>query len=296
MSLDDRDVIYRPPSEAKSFILRITKGCSHNKCTFCAMYRKVPFQIRSMEEIEREITQMAKFYPELRRVFLADGNALVLGTDKLLAIMERLHAAFPMLTRITCYGAPKDILRKNPAELAALQGAGLKIIYLGIESGDDRVLAEINKGVTAAEMITAGQKVLAAEIKLSAMVILGLGGKQYTHSHAVNTARVINAIGPTMLGVLSLAIFDGTPLKEAVDQGKFVPLSTREGMLELKEMLEHIDVQQPCIFRCNHVSNFLPLKGVLSRDKSQLLADVQEVLEFLKDSRYNQQIFNPKSF
>ncbi|MEG6523117.1 radical SAM protein [Desulfotomaculum sp. 1211_IL3151] len=296
MSSEDRDVIYRPPSEAKSFILRITRGCSHNKCTFCAMYRNVPFQIRSMEKIEREITQMAKFYPELRRVFLADGNALVLGTDKLLAIMERLHAAFPMLTRITCYGAPKDILRKTPAELAALQSAGLKIVYLGIESGDDGVLTEINKGVTANEMITAGQKVLAAGIKLSAMVILGLGGMQYTHSHAVNTARVINAISPTMLGVLSLAIFDGTPLKEAVDQGKFVPLSTREGMLELKEMLEHIDVQQPCIFRCNHVSNFLPLKGILNRDKPQLLADVQEVLEYLKDSRYNQQIFNPKSF
>lgn len=296
MSSEDRDVVYRPPSEAKSFILRITRGCSHNKCTFCAMYRNVPFQIRPMEKIEQEITQMAKFYPELRRVFLADGNALVLGTDKLLAIMERLHTAFPMLTRITCYGAPKDILRKTPAELAALQEAGLKIIYLGIESGDDEVLTEINKGVTANEMIAAGQKVLAADIKLSAMVILGLGGKKHTHNHAVNTAQVINAISPTMLGVLSLAIFDGTPLKKAVDQGKFVPLSTREGMLELKEMLEHIDVQQPCIFRCNHVSNFLPLKGVLNRDKPQLLADVQEVLEYLKDSKYNQQIFNPKNF
>ncbi|GAB6180012.1 radical SAM protein [Desulfotomaculum defluvii] len=296
MTIEDREVVYRPPSEAKSFILRITKGCSHNKCTFCAMYRNIRFQVRSMEEIEKEIKQMAHYYPGLRRVFLADGNALVLSTDKLLAIMEKLHANFPMLSRITCYGAPKDILQKKPEDLVALQEAGLKIIYLGVESGDDRVLSEINKGVTANEMITAGQKVLAAGIKLSTMVILGLGGQQYTHNHAINTARVINAINPTMLGVLTLAIFDGTPLKEAVDQGKFLPLSTREGMLELKEMLENIDVQQPCIFRCNHVSNFLPLKGVLSRDKAQLLSDVQEVLEFLKESRYNQEIFNPKHF
>ncbi|ABO51039.1 Radical SAM domain protein [Desulforamulus reducens MI-1] len=296
MSGNSQHVIYRPPSEAKSFILRVTEGCSHNKCTFCSMYRNIRFRVRSLDEVECEIQQMASFYPGLRRVFLADGNALVLNTDKLLAIMKKLHVAFPMLTRITCYGAPKDILHKKPDELKALQRAGLQIIYLGIESGDDQVLSDINKGVTANEMIAAGQRVLEAGIKLSAMVILGLGGQQYTNSHALNTARVINAIGPTMLGVLTLALFDGTPLKDAVDRGDFLPLTTRETLLELKEMLENINVQQPCIFRCNHISNLLPLKGVLNRDKAQLLADVQEMLEFLQNNSYNHQNINPTHF
>lgn len=275
-------MVFRPPSEANSLILRVTIGCSHNACTFCGMYRDVAFRARPQEEVAALITKAARLYPDQRRIFLADGNALVLKTDRLLEIMNMLHAAFPKLSRITCYGGPQDIIRKSPEELAALKKAGLQIIYLGIESGDDAVLADVCKGATAEEMIAAGRKVLDAGIKLSAMVILGLGGKAHTTEHALNTARVVSAINPTMLSALTVMLHDGTPLRQAADSGKFLPLSPYELMQELKLMVENIHVTTPCIFRSNHVSNFLPLAGTLPQDKTALLEDIDQVLEHFK--------------
>ena len=157
-------MVFRPPSEANSFILRVTIGCAHNRCTFCGMYRDVLFRARSYPEIKRQIDFAAHASPLLRRVFLADGNALCLSSDMLLQIMADLKQAFPKLSRITCYGGPNDILRKSPAELSALKDAGLQIIYLGIESGDDETLAAVCKGSDAAGMIAAGRKVLEAGI------------------------------------------------------------------------------------------------------------------------------------
>lgn len=275
-------MVFRPPSEAKSLILRVTIGCSHNACTFCGMYSDVRFRTRPMEEISALISKAARLYPGQRRVFLADGNALVLKTEKLLDIMQQLHEAFPKLSRITCYGGPQDILRKTPEELVALKNAGLQIIYLGIESGDDEVLEKVCKGATPEEMIAAGQKVIAAGIKLSTMVILGLGGRERTTQHALNTARVVSAINPTMLSALTLMLHDGTPLRQAADSGAFSPLSPYELLLELKLMMENIQVTSPCIFRSNHVSNFLPLAGTLPQDKEQLLSDIDQVLEHFK--------------
>ncbi|MCX7780654.1 MAG: radical SAM protein [Negativicutes bacterium] len=276
-------MVFRPPSEAKSLILRITIGCSHNACSFCAMYRGVKFRVRSQQEIASLIETASRYYPDTRRIFLADGNALVLSNDRLLPIMQKLHAAFPKLARITCYGGPKDILNKSVEELAQLKTAGLQIIYLGIESGDDETLSYVNKGVSAAEMIEAGQKVLAAGIKLSAMLILGLGGRERSRQHALNSARVVNAINPTMLSALTLMLHHDTPLRAAADRGEFQPLSAYELMLELKTMLAAIDVSEPCIFRSNHVSNLLPLAGTLPKDKEALLSDVSELIDYLKD-------------
>lgn len=279
---DAEGLVFRPPSEANSFILRVTLGCSHNACSFCAMYRGIKFRTRPLEEVSFIIERAARHYPDIRRVFLADGNALVLPTEKLLSILYRLHQAFPKLTRITCYGGPRDILRKTPDELTALKQAGLKIIYLGVESGDDDILAKVNKGVTAAEMVAAGRKVLQAGIKLSAMVILGLGGKTDSYRHAVNTARVISGISPTMLSTLTLTLYDDTPLKEAAACGRFLPLTAYDAMLELRELLDRIRVDNPCIFRSDHISNLLPLTGVLNRDTAKMLSEIDEVLEFLK--------------
>lgn len=276
-------MVFRPPSEAKSLILRVTIGCAHNACTFCGMYADVQFRTRPMEEIKALIAKAAHIYPDNRRVFLADGDALVLKTDRLLEIMGLLRTAFPKLTRITCYGGPQDILRKTPEELAALKEAGLQIIYLGIESGDDEVLRDVKKGATSDEMIAAGRKVLDAGIKLSAMVILGLGGKARTPEHALNTARVVNAINPTMLSALTLMLHDGSPLCAAADRGEFTPLSPYELMLELKQMVLNFELTSPCIFRSNHVSNFLPLAGTLPQDKQALLADIEEVLAHFRD-------------
>ena len=276
-------MVFRPPSEANSFILRVTIGCAHNRCTFCSMYRGVNFRARPLSEIEPIIQQTARHYPNLRRVFLADGDALVLSTDRLLAIIELLKANFPKLSRISCYGGPLDILRKTPADLQLLKQAGLQLVYLGNESGDDEVLARVQKGVTSAEMIEAGKKIIAAGMKLSAMLVLGLGGRELSRQHALNSARVASAINPTMLSALTLMLHRGTPLRADAEQGTFQPLSPYEFVLELKELVSSLNMQSPCIFRSNHVSNMLPLAGTLPADKNSLLLQAEEALQLLKN-------------
>ena len=276
-------MVFRPPSEANSFILRVTIGCAHNRCTFCSMYRGVNFRARPLSEIEPIIQQTARHYPNLRRVFLADGDALVLSTDRLLAIIELLKAHFPKLSRISCYGGPLDILRKTPTDLQLLKQAGLQLVYLGIESGDDEVLTRVQKGVTSAEMIEAGQKIIAAGMKLSAMLVLGLGGRELSRQHALNSARVASAINPTMLSALTLMLHRGTPLRAEAEQGKFQPLSPYEFVLELKDLISNLNMQSPCIFRSNHVSNMLPLAGTLPEDKNSLLLQAEEALQLLKN-------------
>jgi len=276
-------MVFRPPSEANSFILRVTIGCAHNKCTFCSMYRDVQFRARPLSEIEPIIRNTARHYPDLRRVFLADGDALVLSTHKLLEIIDQLKAHFPKLSRISCYGGPLDILRKTPEDLLILKQAGLQMIYLGIESGDDEVLARVQKGVTGDQMIEAGQKIIAAGMKLSAMLVLGLGGRELSLQHARNSARVASAINPTMLSALTLMLHRGTPLRADADQGKFLPLSPYEFVLELKELITNLDMETPCIFRSNHVSNMLPLAGTLPGDKNSLLAQAEDALQLLKN-------------
>lgn len=275
-------MVFRPPSEANSFILRVTIGCAHNRCSFCGMYRDVTFRVRPYQEIKRQIDLAADEAPYLRRVFLADGNALCLQTDTLLKIMSDLRLSLPKLSRVTCYGGPNDILRKSPEELSALKEAGLQIVYLGIESGDDQVLASVCKGVDAAGMVKAGRKVLDAGIKLSAMVILGLGGKERSSQHAANTAAVVNAINPTMLSALTLMLHPGTPLREAADKGSFKPLSPYDFVAELQEIVSRLDLAQPCIFRANHASNLLPLAGTLPQDKQELMLQINQALQALK--------------
>ena len=276
-------MVFRPPSEANSFILRVTIGCAHNRCTFCSMYRDVQFRARPLSEIEPIIQKTARYYPGIRRVFLADGDALVLSTDRLLAVIDLLKANFPKLSRISCYGGPLDILRKTPADLQLLKQAGLQLVYLGIESGDDEVLARVQKGVTSEQMIEAGQKIIAAGMKLSAMLVLGLGGRELSRQHAINSARVASAINPTMLSALTLMLHRGTPLRAEAEQGLFQPLSPYEFVLELKELVNSLDMHAPCIFRSNHVSNMLPLAGTLPDDKNSLLRQAEDALQLLKN-------------
>lgn len=283
-------MVFRPPSEAESLILRVTIGCSHNLCTFCSMYKNVKFRIRSNAEISALISQAALLYPNTRRVFLADGNALALKYADILSILHSLKAAFPKLTRITCYSGPKDILYKSAAELASLREAGLQTIYLGIESGDAAVLAAVAKGVTATEMVEAGKKVVASGIRLSAMLILGLGGKENSLPHALNSAKVINAINPNMLSALTLMLHEGSELRTAAEQSKFQPLSPYGLLSELKILVKNIDITAPCIFRSNHPSNFLPLAGILPKDKLKIISDIEEALTCFKQK--NQPTYN----
>lgn len=269
--------VFRPPSEARSFILRVTRGCAHNKCTYCNMYRGVPFQILSDEEISRQIALAVHYGKEsVRRVFLTDGDALVLPTAKLLKILQALRENFPKLQRVASYAAPKDILRKSEEELRQLKEAGLQLLYYGMETGDDITLKAVNKGVNAAEAIEAGRRVTASGMKLSLMVILGLAGKEGSQRHALETAKAINIIQPTMLSALCLMLYRGSELLDQFENGEFNPLSPQGLMEELHLMMQNIDLPQDnhCLFRSNHVSNYVQLAGTLPKDKDRLLREI----------------------
>jgi len=291
MFFDDYDSpVFRPPSEARSFILRLTKGCAHNECTFCSMYKGVQFAICSDERITKQIELAAKYGKEVvRRIFLADGDALVLPTPKLLEILHILYQTFPHLQRVSSYAGPKDILKKSPQELQALQAAGLKLLYYGLETGDNELLQKIKKGVTAQEAIAAGQKVVANGFKLSMMVILGLAGKAGSSQHARATAYAINCIQPQLLSALTLSFHKGCELTKDYEEGRFTPSTAEETLEELQEMLSLIEIKpgRHTIFRSNHASNYLPLGGTLPQDKAKMLAAIPEAFNRLEELKAN---------
>lgn len=286
MYFDDAEgPVFRPPSEANSFILRVTIGCSHNKCTYCNMYRTVKFRARPIDEILRQIKRAMPYRDYIRRIFLADGNALTLSTERLLEILDLLKRNFPKLQRVSSYGGPLDILRKTSDDLAALYDAGLKLVYYGMESGDDATLAHINKGVTAAQSIEAGKRITASPIKLSLMIILGLGGKPGSLLHAINTAGAVSQIRPHMLSALTLMMYRGSELLEEFERGEFELMSPAEIMAELHQMISNINLppESHCLFRSNHISNYVTLAGTFPRDKEKLLLEINQAYRKLKD-------------
>lgn len=271
-------LVYRPPSEASSLILQVTVGCKHNQCTFCSMYKGKPYRQKSREEILGIIEEGVALSPRAERIFLADGDALALDTELLLDILEKLYTRFPRLKRVGIYGGPKDILAKSPEELSLLKQHGLSIVYLGIESGSAEVLKQIKKGVTPQEMILAGQRIVASGILLSCTVISGIGGKEYSTVHALETAKVVSAIDPHYLGTLTLMLEPESPLLRQVKAGDFQLLTPWEIFQELELMIQNLDVTN-CIYRSNHASNYLVLKAHLPEDKEKLLATLANVIE-----------------
>lgn len=295
MFFDDYDTpVFRPPSEAESFILRVTRGCAHNSCTYCNMYRGVKFEKLSDDQIMRQIAMAYSTDAEgVRRVFLADGDALVLPTERLLNILAVLKKYFPNLERVSSYAAPRDILAKSVEELTELRRAGLALLYYGMESGDAQTLKDIRKGVNDKQSIEAGKRVIAAGMKLSIMIILGIAGKEGSTRHALATAHAINEIKPTMLSALSLMLYRGSELKEQFERGEFHPLTPAQLMEELKLIMEHVDLPESehMIFRSNHVSNYIRLAATLPRDKEQLLKDIGKSILHLKQMK-NWDIYN----
>lgn len=295
MFFDDYDTpVFRPPSEAESFILRVTRGCAHNSCTYCNMYRGVKFEKLSDEQIMRQIAMAYSTDAEsVRRVFLADGDALVLPTERLLKILSVLKKYFPHLERVSSYSAPRDILGKSVEELTELRQAGLTLLYYGMESGDARTLKDIRKGVNDKQSIEAGKRVIAAGMQLSIMIILGIAGKEGSTRHALATAHAINEIKPTMLSALSLMLYRGSELKEQFERGEFHPLTPAQLMEELKLIMEHVDLPESehMIFRSNHVSNYIRLAATLPRDQEQLLSDIDRSIHHLKQMK-NWDIYN----
>lgn len=295
MFFDDYDTpVFRPPSEAESFILRVTRGCAHNSCTYCNMYRGVKFEKLSDDQIMRQIAMAYSTDAEgVRRVFLADGDALVLPTERLLNILAVLKKYFPNLERVSSYAAPRDILAKSVEELTELRRAGLALLYYGMESGDAQTLKDIRKGVNDKQSIEAGKRVISAGMKLSIMIILGIAGKEGSTRHALATAHAINETKPTMLSALSLMLYRGSELKEQFERGEFHPLTPAQLMEELKLIMEHVDLPESehMIFRSNHVSNYIRLAATLPRDKEQLLKDIDKSILHLKQMK-NWDIYN----
>jgi radical SAM superfamily enzyme YgiQ (UPF0313 family) len=268
--------VIRPPSEARSYILQITYGCSHNKCTFCSTYLDKPFQIRPAKEVLEDI-EMARSYIT-RRVFLADGNALVLNTRHLVPILDALGKAFLSLERVGIYANAQDILRKSEEELATLYRKKLGIIYIGLESGHDKILRRVKKGATTAEMIEAVRKAQAIGFKMSVIGILGLGERELSREHAIATGQVVSAMDPAYFSLLTLLVMPGTKLHRQWRTSKFVLIEPLEMLEEMRVVIQHLEGLTHCIFRTNHASNYLPLAGTLPRDKERLLATLDRAL------------------
>jgi len=279
--------VYRPPSEARSWILQATIGCSHNKCSFCSMYKDKSFKIRDVSEILSEIESTAKIYPSINRVFIADGDALIVKTEDLLKIISKIKSSFSLCKRIGIYTSPKSVHLKSIDELILLKNAGLEIGYLGLESGSNNVLEYVNKGDTKEGIIAAGKKLKKAGIKVSVTVISGLGGQEYFEEHALETAKAINEINPDYLGLLTLMIEPGTKLYEDVEKGIFKLLSPFEIGKETLLILKNLD-SPGTVFRSNHASNYIALKGDLNEDKELLIRQLERAI---KDENYKDESY-----
>jgi len=269
-------IIIRPPSEAESLILQITVGCSHNRCTFCPTYKAKRFRIKTFEEIKDAIDEAAQFGGSIERVFLADGDALIVPQPRLMEIMSYLKGKLPRLRRVGIYANAKGILKKTAEELRELKEAGLGIIYLGVESGDQVVLERVRKGTTYEKLLQAGRMVKEAGIKLSVTVLLGIGGRERSREHAVATGRILTEMDPNYVGALSVMIVPGTSLYEEQAQGRFDLPAPFEMIEELRTMIAQTDMHG--LFFSNHASNYLALKVRMPKDKGEALRLIDEVL------------------
>jgi len=281
--------IYRPPSEAHSLIIQVTIGCAHNKCTFCTMFKDKKFRVRDVAEVMKDLEMARKTYGRVGRIFLADGDALVLTNEKLLTILNRINVLFPECERTTIYGSPQDVIRKKPEELIALHKAGIEMIYIGAESGSDKVLSDVCKGATRAEIIAAVKKIEASGIKASVTFISGLAGKESWEDHAIQSGSMITEMEPSYVGLLTLMTEPGAPLTRDVRSGKFELLSAEEVLGETLLMLKHIDLKKTCVFRSNHASNYVSLRGDLPQDKEKMIAQLRRAMQntsLLKDERF----------
>jgi radical SAM superfamily enzyme YgiQ (UPF0313 family) len=270
--------IYRPPSEAYSLILQVSVGCSHNKCTFCGSFKDKKFRVKSFDEIREDIEEAKQYKHYVKKVFLADGDSLVIPQKRLLPIMELVKESFPKLERIGIYGNTKSILKKTPEELLALKDLGLGIIYLGVESGDQITLDRVCKGTTLDKTAEAAQKVKDADITLSVTVLLGLGGVERSRIHAEETGKFLSRIDPEYVGALSIIVVPGTVLAQELDTGAF-QIPTPYGLLEeLYVMIENMNMTHT-FFASNHASNYLPIKVWLPEDKDRALRAIKHVLD-----------------
>ena len=274
----------RPPSEANSFLLQITTGCSSNTCTFCGAYPIKKFQIKNLDEINSDIEIAARKTPLMRKVFLMDGDALAISNEKLLPILKKLRSSFPKLTRISSYANGYNLTKRTHEELIELKQNKLSLIYMGLESGSQAVLDNVNKKSSSTQMVEAVQKAKIANIKSSVIVLLGLGGKKLSSQHIKGTIQALGQMQPDTLSFLTLMLVPGTTLHQQAKEGSFNPLSQEEFLWESYEILRGLNLNRT-IFRSNHASNYVPLEGRLPKDKNQLLQHLQESLQGQRPTR-----------
>lgn len=265
--------LFRPPSEANSLILQVTFGCTWNKCSFCEMYSSKTFKPKEEEDILKEIAAVAKLQPDFRKVFFADGNPMALSTKRLLKILTAIKDAFPKVRSVSTYSLPSNLISKSADELQQLREAGLKLVYVGIESGDDEVLKMINKGETFASTAEGLLKAKEAGIKLSVIILNGVAGLTYSKQHAINSAKLLNRIQPEFASVLVLSFPFGIERYQQKFIGEYVPMKIPELLREVETFIAHTELEST-IFRSNHASNYLVLSGILSRDKSHFLEQI----------------------
>ena len=269
--------IYRPPSEAYSYILQVTVGCSHNACTFCNMYADKQFHIRKLSDILEDLQMARRAYRYVERIFLADGDALIVRTETLLEILRTIRRLFPECKRITSYASARDLLLKTPGELALLQKNGLDMVYLGLESGSERILKAINKGVTVEETVQACAKAKAAGIRLSVTQITGLAGQDGMEENALESAKALSRINPEYIGIMTLTLRRGTPMTKDFEEGRFKRLTPKQIVEEMRMLVAGLD-SEGSVLRSNHISNYVQLRGTMNRDKSIMLEQLDLAL------------------
>ncbi|TQV70920.1 radical SAM protein [Aliikangiella marina] len=270
--------VFRPPSEWKSYIFQITNGCSWNQCTFCEMYTapQKRFNFKPRDAYLKELENVSQLTEQPRRIFLADGDAMTLSTRRLKQVLIDIREFLPSINRVTSYCLPRNIIHKSVKELLELRDLGLKMVYVGCESGDDEVLTKVSKGETFSSTLEALQKLKAAGIKSSVMILNGLGGQSLSHQHAVNSARLMNAAQPEYLSTLVVSFPTGKARFQS-SFPEFKPLTQNQLFQEMEWLLSELDLKKT-IFRSDHASNYLVLKGVLGQDKEKLLNKVRSAL------------------
>jgi len=281
--------IYRPPSEAYSLLIQVTIGCTHNKCTFCSMFKEKKFRVRDLNEVLEDLAKAREVYRRVDRIFLCDGDALALSNRRLLPILNFIKENFPECQRVTVYGRATDALNKTDEEMRELYEAGITMVYLGAESGSDKVLKDINKGETRQQLIDGVKKIEACGMKASVTFISGLAGRDGWEDHAIQTGTMISEMNPSYVGLLTLMVDPSVPMAKDIESGKLKLLTAEEVMAETLLMLKHANVDKKCVFRSNHASNYVSLRGNLPEDKEKMMALVRRAMEnhdMFKDERF----------